>query len=329
MEMEGDLASRCADTLRSFGAPASAAGAAFALWFLSAPRDRLLLGGRLAPRVAGALTRLGDAGPPEVVPPGLAIGAAIGMAWASRGGKVYALLSADELAAMPSELTALAVRLGLGNLRIVVYAEEDEARRVDDRLEELAARGWLTATAGAHDARPLGVASGRRPSILYCVTVRRPAPIAAGAPVADDVRALVRARALARAGAAPRPAPIPVQMPEQLPADVGAFALGVALSGSQIPIATLPLADAYALTPFLRLAARRQLPVRIILTEDDDAPCDAVASLSLIVGLEVGRSTAGTDAVPRGPSIIIRRSGTVQRRSNSEHASIGAAAPNN
>src|SRR5262249_26838923 len=141
--------------------------------------------------------------------------------------------------------------------------------------------------AAAQLAGALARARGRgRPAVILYRGPSRPAPVMAELP---------------------RPSRTPVAVPFDGPArDVGAFAAGGALR--KIPLAVVPLADADALKPALRL----NLPTVFVATEDTP-PRDALWSLRLVPGVEVWRPAGAVEAgaileaaVERaGPSVVV------------------------
>ena len=235
-------------------------------------------------------------------PPGTALSEAIGLAWASRRAgtphAVRTLISAAELAAStPGDLATYAVLERLDLLQIVVHAATPSPR-AEERFDDLRGRGWHVGTVGAHDASGLAAAlrtrATGRPSLIYCVETRRPG--------GDLVRAAPQALAPPPSWASRRE--IVEVAPEGTAGEVGAFALGVASHGAYLPSCAIPLAEAFALTPALRRAARLGLPLRFRLLANGDEPADALPALQLIAGLDVRR--AGEPAPEHaGPRVIV------------------------
>src|SRR5262249_35428598 len=142
-------------------------------------------------------------------------------------------------ASVSTALASFAAAERLVGLSVVVLDDSD------DIAVELAVRGFACETVGAAAqlAGALARARGRgRPAVILYRGPSRPAPVMAELP---------------------RPSRTPVAVPFDGPArDVGAFAAGVALR--KIPLAVVPLADADALKPALRL----NLPTVFVATED-------------------------------------------------------------
>jgi hypothetical protein len=245
-------------------------------------------------------------GTPVVAPAaaGLSFGQAVGAAWSARDEDFVLVAPASELrAAASTALAGFAVAERLARLAVVVLGD------CDDVGVELAVRGFACESVGSTAQLPGALARARgrgRPAVIFYCGASRPAPLTCGD------RAF---RAESRPGwdlggvGAERtpPARAPLAVPFEGPArDLGAFAAGVALR--RIPLAVVPLADADALKPALRLG----LPMIFVATEDEP-PRDALWSLRLVPGVEVWRPAGAVEAgaildaaVDRaGPTVVV------------------------